>query len=113
MEDTLTPEDIKSDINIFQGFSDDHIKERLDDATLKASHDQISDDALINATRAWTRHLLYKDWFMNYGGVQSASTFGNSQTMINFNGYDDYRAEYDDIVDDYGVSDSMGAVWTE
>ena len=50
---------------------------------------------------------------MNYGGVQSASTFGNSQTMVNFKGYDDYRAEYDDIVDDYGVSDSMGAVWTE
>ena len=82
MEDALMPENIKSDINIFQGFSDAHIKERLDDAALKASHDQISEDALINATRAWTRHLLYNDWFMNYGGVQSASTFGNSQTIV-------------------------------
>lgn len=113
MADMPTANDVRGDIGMFQDYSDVHINERIEDAVAKAKHDQITDDALASAIRAWARHLLYKDWFMNYGGVQSASTFGNSQTMVNFNGYDDYRAEYDDIVDDYGVSDSMGAVWTE
>lgn len=113
MAATPTIVDVKSDYKIFQDFSDDHITERVNDAIAKAQHDQISDDALARGIIAWARHLLYTDWVMSYGGVQSAGTFGNSQTMINFNGYDDYRAEYDDIVDDYGVSDDMGAVWTE
>ena len=29
------------------------------------------------------------------------------------NGADPYLQEYNQIVDDYGVSDEMGAVWTE
>lgn len=113
MAETPTIVDVKSDYKIFQSFSDDHITERINDAIAKAQHNQISDDALARGIIAWTRHLLYTDWFMNYGGVQSAGTFGNTQTMVNFNGADPYLQEYNQIVDDYGVSDDMGAVWTE
>lgn len=97
MPETPTIADVKSDYKIFQSFSDDHI----------------TDDALARGIISWTRHLLYTDWFMNYGGVQSAGTFGNTQTMVNFNGVDPYLQEYDQVVDDYGVSDNLGAVWTE
>lgn len=33
--------------------------------------------------------------------------------MINYNGVDLDLLEYNQIVEDYGVSDDMGAVWTE
>ena len=113
MAETPTIADVKSDYKIFQSFSDNHITERINDAIAKAQHNQISDDALTRGIISWTRHLLYTDWFMSYGGVQSAGTFGNTQTMVNFNGADPYLQEYNQIVDDYGVSDEMGAVWTE
>ncbi len=113
MAETPTITDVKSDYKIFQNFSDDHITGRINDAIAKTQHDQISDDALAGGILAWARHLLFTDWVMNYGGVLSASTFGNTQTMVNFNGVDPYLQEYNQIVADYGVSDDMGAVWTE
>lgn len=109
----LTTDAIKSDIKIFQNFSDAHIQETLTNAELQVKHDQIADEAVDRAETLYARHLLYRDWFMNYGGVQSASTFGNSQTMVNFNGVDDYLIGYNNLIDQYGESDDMGAVWTE
>lgn len=72
--DTPTVADVKSDIKIFQNFSDDHITERINDAVSQVNHDQISDDQQARAIRAFARHLLYSDFVMNYGGVQSAGT---------------------------------------
>lgn len=111
-EPAITTEQVKSDFNIFQEFSDTHIQEAIDNATKQVAYDQLS-DCITEATVDYARHLLYRDWEMSYGGVSAASTFSASQTMKDFGGYDRFLQAYDDKCDQYGVNSHLGEVWTE
>lgn len=109
----ITVDQVKRDFKIFQKFDDGHVKEAITNAELQVKSDQIADEAVESATILYARHLLYRDWFMSYGGVQSASTFGNTQTMVNFGGVDPYLIDYNKKVDQYGIDSNLGDVWTE
>ncbi|GAY74274.1 hypothetical protein [Lentilactobacillus kosonis] len=110
---SITPDVIKQDFKIVKNFADDHIQRAIDSAVNQVKSDQIEATHVDEATTSFAKHLLYRDWFMSYGGVQSAGTFGNSQSMVNFNGSDPYLLNYNDIVDKYGTGQNMGAIWTE
>lgn len=111
-EPAIATEQVKSDFNIFQGFSDTHIQEAIDKATKQVAYDQLS-DCIDEATVDYARHILFLDNEMAYGGVSAASTFSASQTMKDYGGYDPFMQAYDDLCDQYGNNSRLGEVWTE
>lgn len=111
-ESTITVEQVVSDFHVFQEFSDDHVNEAIKRAQAQVASDQLSDEAEL-ATILYARHCLLNDWESSWGGVQSASTFGNSQTMKDYGGYDRFIQDYDGLVAKYGASEDLGEAWTE
>lgn len=106
--------DVKGSIGIFQNFTDDEINNHLISAEQQVSNDGLPDSMISADTIQYTRHLLYVDWAMSYGGVQSASTLGNSQTNFNLlMSNDPYLLQYNADVANFGNGGNMGAVWTE
>ncbi|MFC6180014.1 hypothetical protein [Lactiplantibacillus daowaiensis] len=111
---SVSVSDVKGSISIFQNFTDDEINQQLTLANQQALNDGLIDDLLIAGTIQYARHLLYVDWAMSYGGVQSASTLGNSQTNFNLlMSNDPYLLQYNATVASFGNGSNMGAVWTE
>lgn len=111
----VTPATVRSDFKTLQEFSDEHVEEAITGARVQVIVDEIQapDDVKTRAVILFARHLLFSDRVMSYGGVLSASTFGNSQTLKDFGGNDLFLHDYDTIVAKYGVDEDMGAVWTE
>lgn len=109
----VTVDMVKRDFNIIKNFDDGHVDQAIQDATTQVKQDQIDDAHQTRAVITYAKHLLYQDWFMSYGGVISAGTFGNTQSMANFNGQDNYLIEYNNLVANYGISEELGAAWSE
>lgn len=106
--------DVKGSISIFQNFADDEVNQQLALATKQAASDRLPDELMVAGIVQYTRHLLYVDWAMSYGGVQSATTLGNSQTNFNLlMNNDPYLLQYNATVASFGNGGNMGAVWTE
>ncbi|VDG20634.1 hypothetical protein [Lactobacillus buchneri CD034] [Lactiplantibacillus mudanjiangensis] len=106
--------DVKGSVGIFQGFTDKEVNQQLALATKQATSDGLTDEILAAGIIQYTRHLLYVDWAMSYGGVQSASTLGNSQSNFNLlMSNDPYLLQYNATVASFGNGGNMGAVWTE
>lgn len=110
-ETAITVAQVTSDFKIFQEFSDDHVTEAITRATKQVAYDQLTDQ-VDEATILFARHLLFSDWEASYGGVLSASTFGNSQSMKDYGGNDPFMRDYTDLVTQYGQSNDLGEVWT-
>lgn len=108
-------EDVRSDFKDFQEFTDKHVAEAIKHAQWQVSADKIDADDNVKqrAVTLYARHVLFSDWVMSYGGTLSGSTFGNSQTVRDFGGYDYFLSDYEDIKANYGCDENMGAVWTE
>lgn len=109
----VTVDQVKQDMRIFQKMDDGHITWAIQSATNQANSDQIQPLHFDEGVIDFAQHLLYRDWFMSYGGVSAASTFGNSQTLINTNGVDQFLISYNNVVAQFGVDSEMGDVWTE
>ncbi|WP_282804028.1 hypothetical protein [Secundilactobacillus kimchicus] len=112
---TVTAETVKSDFKAFQEFTDDHVTEAIKRAKRQVLADRIESDDVVKqeAVTLYARHVLFSDGVMSYGGTLSGSTFGNSQTVRDFGGYDYFLSDYEDIKAKYGCDENMGAVWTE
>lgn len=110
-----TVKDVRGNIKIFNAdsFEDDVINSCIEESSLKIKNDDIKEDMQKFAIITWCRHLLYIDSFMNYGGVTSASTFGNSQTISDMHNDDPYLQKYNQIAKDFGNAEEFGQVWTE
>lgn len=111
---TVTADDVKGNIRIFQDADDSELDKQIKLADSQAEKDGLTEDAREAGTIQFARHLAYVDWAMSYGGVQSASTMGNSQTNFNLlMNNDPYLLQYNATVSKFGNGNSMGAVWTE
>lgn len=106
--------DVKGSIQTFQNFTDDEVTQQIKLADSQAVHDGLTEEALTAGTIQYTRHLLFVDYAMSYGGVQSATTLGNTQTNFNLlMNNDPYLLQYNATVNTFGNGNNMGAVWTE
>lgn len=102
---TVLVNDVKSDIQMFQKFSDEHVKNTIKEATMQAKADSIDDYAFDVGVIEFSKHLLYADNFMNYGGVTSSSLMGTSQTIADKTDDDPYLNQYKNTVLNYGGGD--------
>lgn len=110
----VMPDNVRSNAQMFDGITDDTINRYISEATQRATADKLPDAFINEGIIDFTRHKVYIDFAMQYGGVQSASTLGQSQTNLDLISKNDpYLSDYLDLVDRYGESSELGAVWAE
>lgn len=109
---TVNADEVRMDIKIFSKMTDNHINQAIEISKLQVQSDKIADNAINIATIQFARHLLYIDSFMDYGGVTSASTFGNSQTIADKTSHDPYLEQYQQTLRQFGKSKNKGKVIT-
>ncbi|CAI2679652.1 hypothetical protein [Apilactobacillus apinorum] len=99
---TVSINDVTDDIEMFQDFSESHVNNAIKRATLQTKNDSVVDIAFDTAVTEYAKHLLYVDYFMNYGGVTSSSMLGVSETVSDKTSNDPYLNQYLTTVQNYG-----------
>jgi len=108
-----TPDKVKAYATEFSDVDDDMITSVIDDASMQMESDELPDKYQELGSRLLTCHLLFVLSVTKYGGVASATSMGESQTMFNWSqGNDPYMQLYKDLVDRYGHSKRKGSVFT-
>ncbi|KRN13460.1 hypothetical protein IV37_GL000182 [Fructilactobacillus fructivorans] len=113
MAELPSKEEVTGLMDCADDISDVVFNELVNEANKVAVSDGVSDDMLKTATTWLTRHLIYINLFMGSGGVTSAATLGNSQTIADHTQNDPYLQHYEQIVNQFGSGDSLGSVTTE
>ncbi|MEJ6401028.1 hypothetical protein [Nicoliella lavandulae] len=107
---TVSVDQVKSDIKIFQKMSDEHIQLAIGMGQSQAQSDKIDPIAFDSGVILMAKYYLYIDWFKGNGGVTGASALGQSQTVANPDATSDgWLALYQDIVDRYGQATNLGS----
>ncbi|WP_204122030.1 hypothetical protein [Levilactobacillus sp. 244-2] len=110
----VTVDDVKGTLHDFQELDDDEVNKVILRAKRQAARDGLEDDDLDDGIIDFARHLLFVSHQMGYGAVQTAETFGNTQTNFDkLKGNDSFLLDYNALVDSAGGGDSWGEVWTE
>ncbi|KRM91594.1 hypothetical protein [Fructilactobacillus florum] len=111
--DEVTPKYVKSSMPIFADFTDEDVQARIDEAKTEVDVDKIDEKMVNVAIVTFARHLLYLDYFTGNGGVTSAGTLGNTQTIADMHNDDPYLQRYQSIVEKYGISSNYGSVTSD
>lgn len=97
----------------FADVDDEVINNLIDDAALQIESDGLPDKYQELGCRLLVCHLLFVLNMTKYGGVSSATSMGESQTMFDWSkGNDPYMEMYKDLVDRFGHSRRKGKVFT-
>lgn len=114
MDDALTTADkVKKYATEFADVDDKVIESTIADATLQMEADELPGKYQELGCRLLVCHLLFVLNMAKYGGVSSATSMGESQTMFDWSKDNDpYMEMYKDLVDRFGHSRRKGSAFT-